>query len=138
MSDPVSCEQTLFCCKFYRIFCQTGYKINPCYLYFNSTQNGICIVPFDGEPPYNELIKYKGGCKAMNIDKIYAESLANEYTPKDTAKVVALKKLDIAIGIIGFAGMGINYPVYRKMLEKGKQKYAFEIVELAREISENM
>lgn len=74
----------------------------------------------------------------MNIDKIYAESLANEYTPKDTAKVVALKKLDITIGIIGFAGIGINYPVYRKMLEKGKQKYAFEIVELAREISENM
>lgn len=117
----------------------------------------------------------------MNTDKIYAESLANEYAPKDTAKVVALKKLDrkaklpasifgytfgiiaalaagvgmclsmevigagttamiafgIVIGIIGFAGMGINYPIYKKMLEKGKQKYAFEIVELAKEISEN-
>ena len=32
--------------------------------------------------------------------------------------------------------MGINYPVYRKMLAKGKQKYAFEIMELAKEISE--
>ena len=30
----------------------------------------------------------------MNTDKIYAESLANEYAPKDTAKVVALRKLD--------------------------------------------
>ena len=30
----------------------------------------------------------------MNTDKIYAEQLANEYTPKDTSKVVALKKLD--------------------------------------------
>lgn len=30
----------------------------------------------------------------MNTDKIYAESLANEYATKDTAKVVALKKLD--------------------------------------------
>ncbi len=30
----------------------------------------------------------------MNTDKIYAESIANEYAPKDTSKVVALKKLD--------------------------------------------
>ncbi|MCD7844494.1 MAG: TetR family transcriptional regulator C-terminal domain-containing protein [Oscillospiraceae bacterium] len=30
----------------------------------------------------------------MNTDKIYAEALANEYAPKDTSKVVALKKLD--------------------------------------------
>lgn len=30
----------------------------------------------------------------MNTDKIYAESLANEYAPKDTSKVVALRKLD--------------------------------------------
>ena len=117
----------------------------------------------------------------MNTDKIYAESLANEYAPKDTAKVMALRKLDrkaklpatifaytfgiivalvagvgmclsmtvigagttammafgIVIGIIGFAGMGINYLIYRKMLEKGKQKYAFEIVQLAKEISES-
>lgn len=117
----------------------------------------------------------------MNTDKIYAEQLANEYAPKDTSKVVALRKLDakaklpatiftytfgiitalitgvgmclsmkvigsgttltfilgIIIGIIGLAGMGINYPLYRKMLENGKQKYAFEIMQLAKEISEN-
>lgn len=30
----------------------------------------------------------------MNTDKIYAESIANEYSPKETSKVVALKKLD--------------------------------------------
>lgn len=114
----------------------------------------------------------------MNTDKIYAEQLDNEYAPKDTSKVVALRKLDtkaklpaiifaytfgiiaalvtgigmcfsmnvigngtstmfvlgVIIGIIGL--MGINYPVYRKMLAKGKQKYAFEIMELAKEISE--
>lgn len=117
----------------------------------------------------------------MNTDKIYAESLVNEYAPKDTAKVVALKKLDkkakrpaaifaytfgviaalitgagmclsmavigagttvmiilgIVIGVVGFAAMGVNYPVYRKLLEKGKKKYAYEIVQLAKEISEN-
>ncbi|MBQ7962213.1 MAG: dihydropteridine reductase [Clostridia bacterium] len=116
----------------------------------------------------------------MNTDKIYAESIAKEYAPKDNSKVIALRKLDakakkpatiftytfgiisclvaglgmclamqvigsttlhmvlgIIIGIIGFALCGINYPIYKKMLEKGKKKYAFEIVELAKEISEN-
>lgn len=116
----------------------------------------------------------------MNTDKIYAEQLANEYAPKDTSKVVALKKLDaraklpatvftytfgiiaalvtgvgmclsmdvigggttamfilgVIIGIIGLLGMGVNYPIYKKMLNTGKQKYAFEIMELAKEISE--
>ncbi|MBQ3118808.1 MAG: dihydropteridine reductase [Clostridia bacterium] len=42
----------------------------------------------------------------------------------------------IVIGIIGFVLCGINYPIYKRMLEKGKSKYAYEIVELAREISE--
>ena len=32
--------------------------------------------------------------------------------------------------------MGINYPLYKKLLAKGKQKYAFEIMQLAKEISE--
>jgi hypothetical protein len=44
--------------------------------------------------------------------------------------------LGIIIGIIGFVCCGINYPIYKKMLENGKKKYAYEIVELAREISE--
>ena len=30
----------------------------------------------------------------MNTDKIYAESIANEYSVKNDSKVVALKKLD--------------------------------------------
>ena len=115
----------------------------------------------------------------MNTDKILAESIAKEYAPKDSSKIVALKKLDrkakmpatvftytfgiissfvagtgmslamqvigsgtmamvigIIVGIIGFVGCGVNYPIYKKMLEKGKSKYAFEIVTLAREISD--
>ena len=44
--------------------------------------------------------------------------------------------LGIIIGIIGFIGCGVNYPIYKKKLEKGKSKYAYEIVELARQISE--
>lgn len=116
----------------------------------------------------------------MNTDKIFAEQIANEYAPKDTSKVVALRKLDtkaklpatiftysvgiisalvfgmgmclamgqigsgstisfalgIVIGILGMLGMGVNYPIYRKMLSVGKQKYAFDIMQLAKEISE--
>ena len=30
----------------------------------------------------------------MNTDKTYAEKVAAEYAPKETSKVVALKKLD--------------------------------------------
>ena len=42
----------------------------------------------------------------------------------------------IIIGIIGFIGCGINYPIYKKKLEKGKAKYAYEIVQLAQEIAD--
>ena len=115
----------------------------------------------------------------MNTDKIIAESIAKDYAPKESSKLVALKKLDhkaklpatiftysfgmisalvfgtgmclamqvigsglagivlgIVVGIVGLAGCGVNYPIYKKMLEKGKAKYAYEIVELARQISE--
>ena len=44
--------------------------------------------------------------------------------------------LGIIIGIIGMVGMGVNYPIYTRILENGKKKYAFEIMELAKEISE--
>ena len=45
--------------------------------------------------------------------------------------------LGIVIGIIGMIGMGVNYPIYKRILENGKKKYAFEILELAKEISGN-
>lgn len=115
----------------------------------------------------------------MNTDKIIAESIAKDYAPRESSKLVALKKLDnkaklpatiftytwgivsalvfgtgmclamqvigsglagivlgIVVGIIGMIGCGVNYPIYKKMLEKGKAKYAFEIVQLAREIAD--
>ena len=45
--------------------------------------------------------------------------------------------LGIVIGIIGIIGCAVNYPIYKKILEKGRAKYAYEIVELAHEIAEN-
>ncbi len=116
----------------------------------------------------------------MNTDKIFAEQLANEYAPKDTSKVIALRKLDtraklpatvftytfgiiaalitgvgmclsmqvigggsqvmfvlgVLIGIVGLVAMGLNYPLYKRLMANGKQKYAYDIIRLAREISE--
>lgn len=59
-------------------------------------------------------------------------SLAMQVIGNGIAGVV----LGIVIGIIGLIGCGVNYPIYKRMLEKGKSKYAYEIVQLAREIAE--
>ena len=116
----------------------------------------------------------------MNTDKIYAEAIANEYSVKDTSKVVALKKLDrkakrpantfaytfgtimtlvfgtgmclvmkvigggsalmtgvgIGVGVLGMAGVAVNYPIYKKFLNNGKKKYGSDIVRLAKEIED--
>lgn len=44
--------------------------------------------------------------------------------------------LGIVIGVVGFVGVSVNYPIYKRLLESGKRKYAFEIMQLAKEISE--
>ena len=114
----------------------------------------------------------------MNTDKILAEQIAKDYAPKNSSKLVSLKKLDnraklpaifftyscgiistlifgtgmclamqviggstvetilgIVIGAVGMIGCAVNYPIYKKILEKGKSKYAYEIMKLAREIT---
>lgn len=44
--------------------------------------------------------------------------------------------LGIIIGIIGMVLAGINYPLYKKILEASKKKYAYDIITLAKEIAE--
>ena len=44
--------------------------------------------------------------------------------------------LGVIVGILGLIGCSVNYPIYKRLLEKGKSKYAFEIVQLAREIAD--
>ena len=44
--------------------------------------------------------------------------------------------LGVIIGIVGLIGCIVNCPIYKKILEKGKAKYAYEIVQLAREIAD--
>lgn len=41
----------------------------------------------------------------------------------------------IVLGLVGAAICIINYPLYKKLLKNGKDKYAFEILELAKEIT---
>lgn len=116
----------------------------------------------------------------MNTDKTYAEKIASEYAPRETRKVVALKKLDsraklpanvfaysfgiamalvlgvgmclslriigeggtrdmifgAIVGAIGIAGVSVNYPIYRRILEKSKKKYSADILALANQIAE--
>ena len=116
----------------------------------------------------------------MNTDKIYAEQIANEYSPKETSKVKALKRLDakaknpanifaftfgivstlllgvgmclcmnvigggsvlmialgVVVGCLGIVGAGVNYSIYKKILTNSKNKYAQDILRLAKEISE--
>ena len=115
----------------------------------------------------------------MNTDKTYAEKIASEYAPKETRKVVALKKLDnrvklpanifaytfgvvmtlllgvgmclsmkvigdgstlftalgVVVGVIGVVGISVNYPIYKKILEKSKKKYSAHIIALANQIA---
>lgn len=40
----------------------------------------------------------------------------------------------IVIGCLGIVGTGVNYPLYKKILEKSKNKYATDIIRLANEI----
>lgn len=45
--------------------------------------------------------------------------------------------LGIVIGIIGIIGIGVNYPLYKKILETSKEKYSYDIIKLANEIAES-
>lgn len=44
--------------------------------------------------------------------------------------------LGIVLGLGGIAGISVNYFLYKKCMEAGKQKYAADIIRLATEISE--
>lgn len=45
--------------------------------------------------------------------------------------------LGIIIGIIGMIGIGVNYPIYKKILNVSKEKYSYDIIKLANEIFES-
>lgn len=43
--------------------------------------------------------------------------------------------LGIVIGCLGILGVSINYPIYKTILAKSKEKYAADIIRLAGEIA---
>lgn len=43
----------------------------------------------------------------------------------------------IIVGVLGIVGVSVNYPIYKKILARGKEKYASDILQLAKEISES-
>lgn len=45
--------------------------------------------------------------------------------------------LGVVVGIIGFVGMALNYPIYKHILQKSKEKYAGDIIRLATEITDD-
>lgn len=44
--------------------------------------------------------------------------------------------IGIIVGIIGIIGCSVNYPIYKKLLQNGKNKYGSDILHLAKEISD--
>lgn len=44
--------------------------------------------------------------------------------------------IGIIIGLVGILVVSINYPIYTKILQKGKEKYGSDILRLAKEIAE--
>ena len=51
-------------------------------------------------------------------------------------KTIVTMILGIIIGLIGIFGVSINYFIYKKLLNKGKMKYGSDIIQLAKEITE--
>lgn len=43
----------------------------------------------------------------------------------------------IVIGIIGMLGLGMNYPIYKIILKSSKEKYAYDIIKLANEVTQD-
>lgn len=43
--------------------------------------------------------------------------------------------IGIIVGIVALICLGLNYPIYNKILESRKKKYSFEIIELAKDIA---
>lgn len=49
---------------------------------------------------------------------------------------ILMRAIGIAVGVIGIAGVSVNYPIYKKIRENDKKKYTEDIIRLAKEISE--
>ncbi len=67
----------------------------------------------------SSLVFGLGMCLSMGV---VGESISNE------------RIAGIIIGLIGMVAMGLNYPLYTKIMKKSKEKYSYEIIELAKKV----
>ena len=78
----------------------------------------------------------------MNTDKAYAEKIASEYAPKETRKVIALKKLDAkakmpanvfsyTFGVIMSLVLGVGMCLILKVIGDASIGYVFMAISLA-------
>ena len=51
-------------------------------------------------------------------------------------KTLITMVIGIIVGVVGIFGVSINYFIYKRILEKGKNKYGSDIIRLAKEIAE--
>ena len=79
------------------------------------------------------IFTYSFGVIAALILGVGMSMYLTDFAPNNQLELI----LSIVLGIIGLILCGINYPIYLKILKSRKQKYAFEITELAKEITEN-
>lgn len=45
---------------------------------------------------------------------------------------ILMRAIGIAVGVIGIAGVSVNYPIYKKIRENDKKKYAEDIKSMQR------
>ena len=77
------------------------------------------------------IFAYTFGIIGALILGIGMSFVMTEFGPNGTLGTV----LGIVIGVTGLILCGINYPIYTKILNSRKQRYAYEIKELAEEIA---
>lgn len=53
------------------------------------------------------------------------------------AGTAAYTATGIAVGVLGFLGAAVNYPIYKRILQRRKDKFAGDIIRLASEIADS-
>lgn len=77
------------------------------------------------------IMAYTLGCIGALILGVGMSIVMTDFGPSGLNGLI----LGIVLGVIGIIICGANYFLYKTILEKRKQKYAFEITELAKEIT---
>lgn len=78
------------------------------------------------------VFAYVFGTFSILLSGLGMSMIMTDFGPSGTVGFI----LGTVLGAVGFTLCGINYSLYKKILNARKEKYAFEIRELAKEIIE--